>query len=139
MNEILELLEKYRSWEASCIATYKELKRIEKESAELLKASLEEVWKEVINKVDTNPAEFSEFRVSNRVTFDFKWYTYAPYVAKVEVFEKAKEEVKALEDIVKKATDMSMTNKALVDEEWEIIPPVPFKYNRILTYTPKKS
>lgn len=136
---IVDVVNAYRSWETSAILTYKELKRIEKEFTELLKSSLLEVGKEVIDRVDQNPSEFKEFRVSNRVTYDFKWYSYAPYVEKVEVFDKAKKEVNELEDIIKKATEMSMTNKTLVDDNWEIIPPVPFKDNRILTYTPKKS
>jgi len=129
--EINNLFEDIENGEISPIVAYKSFKRM----TGIISNALKLIEGQVRDSVEESPLEHKEFKISTRRTYDFKSSEY--YNQKLEEFkiEENKKNLKAVEKLIKTATDM---DKTLYDDNGEAIEKVEVKFNKILSYTPKK-
>jgi len=119
------IVDEFNEWDISWILAYKRLKELEKQ----LKEAFNLVEDNVFNLVQDCPAEYPEFSIMTRTTYNFK---------ENEKYVEIQESLKSLEKDLKTATDMNKLNRTYIDENGEAISPIDFKQTSYITYKPKK-
>lgn len=128
-QEVIQFLqsqsEAVENGEMSPIEAYRRLRGLK----EIIDTCIWDIESDVKAEITRNPKDYFDFSLSTRRTLQYK---------QCEVYNQKQEELKAIEEKIKIATEMHAKWDTYVDSDGVIIEPVEVKYTEVLTYKPKR-
>ncbi len=129
IKEVIQFLqsqsEAVENGEMSPIEAYRRLRGLK----EIIDTCIWEIESDVKAEITRNPKDYFDFSLSTRRTLQFK---------QCEAYNQKQEELKAIEEKIKRATEMKEKWDTYIDADGVIIEPVEVKYTEVLTYKPKR-
>ena len=128
-QEVIQFLqsqsEAVENGDMSSIEAYRRLRGLK----EIIDTCIWEIESDVKAEITRNPKDYFDFSLSTRRTLQFK---------QCEAYNQKQEELKAIEEKIKRATEMHEKWDTYIDADGVIIEPVEVKYTEVLTYKQKR-